>query len=191
MTAAVTFGVGRLIAIQALNKGETNADSQSVFVPRAMVESRAPRWWMNGGDGWRSCPERCVMERRRDCSEDGRMQVYQAARLALYAASLGQEYVRSALDYVRRRGEKAETSPSLPGQNYPNKPKPPCPCKSRRGLSQSFLSARCDSSIDKHWVHVVPYVTRVALQAVLLHMPQPPATQLNCCGKYLLRGYRF
>lgn len=39
------------------------------------------------------------------------MQVYQAARLALYAASLGQEYVRSALDYVRRRGEKAETSP--------------------------------------------------------------------------------
>lgn len=39
----------------------------------------------------------------------GRMQVYQAVRLALYAASLGQ-YVRSAVDYVRR-GEKAETSP--------------------------------------------------------------------------------
>lgn len=99
--------MGRLIAIQALNKGETNADSQSVFVPRAMAESRAPRWWLNGDDGWRSCPERCVMERRRNCSEDGRMQVYQAARLALYAASLGQEYVRSALDYVRRRGEKS------------------------------------------------------------------------------------
>lgn len=30
MMAAATFGVGRLIAIQALNKGETQADSQSV-----------------------------------------------------------------------------------------------------------------------------------------------------------------
>lgn len=39
------------------------------------------------------------------------MQVYQAVRLALDAASLGQEYVRSAVDYVRRRGEKAESSP--------------------------------------------------------------------------------
>jgi hypothetical protein len=65
---------------------------------------------MSGGDADGGAGRRDVLEERRDCSDDGRMQVYQAVRLALYAASLGPEYVRSAVDYVRRR-EKAETSP--------------------------------------------------------------------------------
>lgn len=50
--------------------------------------------------------ERCWREEETD-QRDGRMQVYQAVRLALYAASSSQVYVRSVVDYVRRRGEKS------------------------------------------------------------------------------------
>lgn len=112
-----------------------------------------PRCWVGGDGADGGAGLREMLEEEETGLRDGRMQVYQAVRLALYAASLSQVYVRSVVDYVRRRGEKAETSPQFNGQNYPNKPKTPFPCKSRQGLSPFFLSAHCDSSIARALRH--------------------------------------
>lgn len=145
MTAAVTFGVGRLIAIQALNKGDTQADSQSVFVPRAITKSRMLRCWMSGDD---VDGEREMLEREETDQRDGRMQVYQAVRLAFTQLAWIKFTYAQWLITLGEGERKPRQVPSLDGQNYPNKPKTPFPCKSRQGLSLSFLSAHWDNSID-------------------------------------------
>lgn len=74
------------------------------------------------------------------------MQVYQAVRLALYAASLSQVYVRSVVDYVRRRGEKAETSPQPGWTKLPEQAEGALPVQIAPGSVAVFFVSAFDTA---------------------------------------------